>query len=58
MKTREVLGYTVKFPKWAIAYNLKLKKLNYLIDVEWNVGRSGRVSPTAILEPVRLAGLQ
>lgn len=58
MKTREVLGYTVKFPKWAIAYKFEAQEATTtLLDVEWNVGRSGRVSPTAILEPVELAGV-
>lgn len=58
MKTREILGYTVKFPKWAIAYKFEAQEATTtLLDVEWNVGRSGRVSPTAILEPVELAGV-
>lgn len=58
MRTRELLGYTVKFPKWAIAYKFEAQEATTtLIDVEWNVGRSGRVSPTAILEPVELAGV-
>ena len=58
MKTREVLGYTVKFPKWAIAYKFEAQEATTtLLDVEWNIGRSGRVSPTAILEPVELAGV-
>lgn len=58
IKTRELLGYTVKFPKWAIAYKFEAQEATTrLLDVEWNVGRSGRVSPTAILEPVELAGV-
>lgn len=58
MRTRELLGYTVKFPKWAIAYKFEAQEVTTeLLDVEWNVGRSGRVSPTAILEPVELAGV-
>lgn len=58
MRTRELLGYTVKFPKWAIAYKFEAQEaVTTLMDVEWNVGRSGRVSPTAILEPVELAGV-
>ena len=57
MKTREVLGYTIKFPKWAIAYKFEAEEATTtLLDVEWNVGRSGRVAPTAILRPVELAG--
>ncbi len=58
MRTRELLGYTIKFPKWAIAYKFEAQEATTkLLDVEWNVGRSGRVSPTAILEPVELAGV-
>ncbi len=57
-RTRELLGYTIKFPKWAIAYKFEAQEATTkLLDVEWNVGRSGRVSPTAILEPVELAGV-
>lgn len=58
IKTREVLGNTIKFPKWAIAYKFEAQEATtILLDVEWNVGRSGRVTPTAILEPVELAGV-
>ncbi len=57
IKTRELLGNTVKFPRWAIAYKFEAQEATTkLLEVEWNVGRSGRVSPTAILEPVDLAG--
>ena len=58
IRTRELLGYTVKFPKWAIAFKFEAQEATTtLLDVEWNVGRSGRVGPTAILEPVDLAGV-
>lgn len=58
MKTRDILGYTIKFPKWAIAYKFEAEEATTkLLEVEWNVGRSGRVTPTAILEPVELAGV-
>ncbi|HEY5525819.1 MAG TPA: NAD-dependent DNA ligase LigA, partial [Clostridium sp.] len=58
IKTRELLGYTVKFPKWAIAFKFEAQEATTkLLSVEWNVGRSGRVAPTAILEPVELAGV-
>lgn len=58
IRTRELLGYTVKFPKWAIAFKFEAQEaITKLLDVEWNVGRSGRVGPTAILEPVELAGV-
>lgn len=57
MRTRDILGYTIKHPKWAIAYKFEAEEANTkLLSVEWNVGRSGRVTPTAILEPVYLAG--
>lgn len=57
IRTREVLGYTVKFPRWAIAYKFEAEEATTtLLDVEWNVGRSGRITPTAILEPVELGG--
>ena len=58
IRTREVLGYTVKFPKWAVAFKFEAEEATTtLLDVEWNVGRSGRVAPTAILDPVELAGV-
>ncbi|WP_143316810.1 NAD-dependent DNA ligase LigA [Clostridium sp. HBUAS56017] len=58
IRTRELLGYTVKFPKWAIAYKFEAQETTTtLLDVEWNVGRSGRVAPTALLDPVELAGV-
>ena len=58
IRTRELLGYTVKFPKLAIAFKFEAQEATTtLLDVEWNVGRSGRVGPTAILEPVELAGV-
>lgn len=58
LKTREVLGYTVKSPRWAIAYKFPAREATtMLVDVEWNVGRSGRVTPTAILEPVDIGGV-
>lgn len=56
-RTRELLGHTVKFPKWAIAFKFEAQEATTkLLEVEWNVGRSGRVTPTALLEPVELAG--
>ncbi|SHJ70063.1 DNA ligase (NAD+) [Clostridium cavendishii DSM 21758] len=58
IKTRELLGNTIKFPKWAIAYKFEAQETTTkLLEVEWNVGRSGRVAPTAILEPVDLGGV-
>ena len=58
MKTREMIGNTIKFPKWAIAYKFEAQEVTTtLLGVEWNVGRSGRVTPTALLEPVELGGV-
>jgi len=56
--TRQLLGYTVKFPKWALAYKFEAQEATTkLLDVEWNVGRSGRVTPTALLEPIDIGGV-
>ena len=57
MKTRKVLGYTMKFPRWAIAYKFEAEETTTkLLEVQWNVGRTGKVTPSAILEPVEIAG--
>ncbi len=54
---REEIGYTNKFPKWAVAYKFEAQEVSTMLnDVVWQVGRSGKVTPTAILEPVELAG--
>jgi DNA ligase (NAD+) len=51
------LGYTSKFPKWAIAYKFKAEeKETQLIDVKFQVGRTGAVTPVASLEPVFISG--
>ena len=56
-KHREEIGYTNKFPKWAMAFKFEALETSTLLkDVVWQVGRTGKVSPTAILEPVELAG--
>ena len=57
MNIRKILGYTQKFPRWAIAYKFKAEEMTTkLLAVTWNVGRTGKVTPTAHLEPVELAG--
>lgn len=57
MRTREALGYTMKFPRWAIAYKFEAEEVTTkLLNVIWNVGRTGKVTPSAILEPVEIAG--
>lgn len=54
---REVLGSTSKFPKWAVAFKYPPEeKETELLDIEINVGRTGVLTPTAVLSPVLLAG--
>ena len=54
---QEELGFTVKAPKWAIAYKFPAEeKEAQLLSVDWTVGRTGVVTPTANLTPVQLAG--
>lgn len=54
---REKLGATSKVPRWAVAYKYPPEeKETTLLDVELSVGRTGRITPTAIFEPVRLCG--
>ena len=54
---REEIGFTAKFPKWAMAYKFEAQEATTLLkSVTWQVGRSGRVTPIAELEPVQLAG--
>ncbi|MBN2287148.1 MAG: NAD-dependent DNA ligase LigA [Tissierellales bacterium] len=57
-KARSILGYTQKFPKWAIAYKFEAEEAEtILLGVEWNVGRTGKVTPTALLEPIEIGGV-
>ncbi|MFA6829578.1 MAG: NAD-dependent DNA ligase LigA, partial [Bacilli bacterium] len=57
MELYEKIGYTMKVPKWEIAYKFPPEEqITKLEDVEISVGRTGRVVPTAILAPVRVAG--
>ena len=54
---REELGYTDKFPKWAVAYKFDAEQVTTTLqDVDWQVGRTGKLTPVAILEPVELCG--
>lgn len=56
-KTQEVLGYTNKFPRWSVAFKFEAEEYTTtLLDVVWNVGRTGKVTPSAILEPVDFSG--
>lgn len=54
---RDKLSYTQKFPKWAIAYKFKPEEsITKLLDVIWQVSRTGKIHPLAILDPVELGG--
>ena len=51
------MGYTAKSPRWAIAYKFPAeRKETKLLDIVVEVGRTGTITPTAVLEPIRLAG--
>ncbi|MDY4783288.1 MAG: NAD-dependent DNA ligase LigA, partial [Candidatus Enterosoma sp.] len=53
----DTIGYTRKTPKWEIAYKFPPEEqITKVMDIEISVGRTGRVAPTAVLEPVRVAG--
>ncbi len=54
---RSKLGYTDKFPRWAVAYKFEAEETTTIIkDVKWQVGRTGKLTPLAFLEPIELAG--
>lgn len=54
---REQLGYTDKFPKWAVAFKFDAEQVaTTLLDVDWQVGRTGKLTPVGLLEPVELCG--
>ena len=56
-KQRDILGYTAKSPRWAIAYKFKAEEAHtQLLSVDFQVGRHGTITPVANLEPVQLAG--
>lgn len=57
IEKRNEMGFTAKSPRWAIAYKFPAeRKKSKILDIEVEVGRTGTITPTAILEPVRLAG--
>ena len=55
---REMLGATEKFPRWAIAYKFEPEETTTVLrDVVWQVGRTGKLTPLAVLDPVELCGV-
>ncbi len=58
MALRDELGNTEKFPRWAIAYKFEADVVTTkLLDINWNVGRTGKITPLARLEPVDIGGV-
>ena len=57
LDTETALGNTVKVPRWEIAYKFPPEEQATVVrDIEWTVGRTGNVTPTAVMDPVQLAG--
>lgn len=55
---RERIGFTQKFPRWSIAYKFEAdERTTTLLDVIWQVGRTGKLTPSAVLEPVDIGGV-
>jgi len=58
MRTREALGYTDKFPRWAVAFKFEAEEAETtLLSVSWEVGRTGKITPVAKVEAIELAGV-
>lgn len=58
MRTREALGYTDKFPRWAVAFKFEAEETTTVLEsVSWEVGRTGKITPVARVEAVELAGV-
>lgn len=57
LSIQEELGFTVKAPRWAIAYKFPPEEAQTVVEeIEWTVGRTGVVTPTAVMQPVKVAG--
>ncbi|TMV47236.1 NAD-dependent DNA ligase LigA [Paenibacillus mesophilus] len=57
MRTREVFGYTDKFPRWAVAFKFEAEEATTILEsVSWEVGRTGKLTPNATFEPVDIGG--
>lgn len=57
IRSQKVLGFTAKYPKWAIAYKFPAEEvITKLDDIICTVGRTGQITPNAVLEPVKVAG--
>ncbi|MBQ9942480.1 MAG: NAD-dependent DNA ligase LigA [Christensenellaceae bacterium] len=55
---REQAGYTQKFPRWAIAYKFEAQEMTTTVrQVEWDVGRTGKLTPTAVMDEVDIGGV-
>lgn len=58
MRTRQALGYTDKFPRWAVAFKFEAEETTTVLEsVSWEVGRTGKITPLARVEAVELAGV-
>jgi DNA ligase (NAD+) len=58
MRTREVLGYTEKFPRWAVAFKFEAEEATTILEaVSWEVGRTGKLTPVARVQAVDIAGV-
>jgi len=57
LNSQRILGFTAKYPKWAVAYKFPAEQvITKLTDIFWTVGRSGQLTPNAVLDPVKVAG--
>ncbi|GIP41033.1 DNA ligase 2 [Paenibacillus sp. J31TS4] len=58
MRTRQEFGYTDKFPRWAVAYKFEAEEATTTLrTVSWEVGRTGKLTPVALVDPVDIAGV-